>query len=412
MRYKKIKGATDFYPDEKSVQDEVFSRFKASAERYGFSLVEPPIIESMSLLTAKSGEEIRQQIFTIEKKGTEELGMRFEFTAGVARMFIEKQKSMQKPVKWYSIDRVWRYERPQAGRDREFYQFNAEVFGSKNPEADAEVINLAIDSLRSLGLRKDDFYVNVNNRKLLTGLLLGIVSKDRLETMMRVIDKRSKITEKEFDSELSFLDKKQLLQLKRLLSVGFSELSNFQMNDLAREGYENLRQLMQYLPKDTVRFELSTARGLAYYTGTVFEIFDSTGKYRALCGGGRYDEMISLFGGEPTPATGFGMGYSTVSMLLSDKGLMPKREQGTDYLVAVVDESVRPEAMKILAAVRKRHSAEIDLMGRSLSKQLKYANSIAARKVIFVGPEEVAKKRYKVKDMKTGKEVEKPLSEI
>jgi histidyl-tRNA synthetase len=416
MAFKKIKGATDYYADDKYAQESVFRIFSETAERYGFSKVEAPAIETIELLTAKSGDEIKKQIFTIEKKGSEELGLRFEFTASVARMFIERQKAIQKPVRWFSIDRVWRYERPQAGRDREFYQYNAEIYGSANPLADAEVIRLAIDSLFSLGLSKSDFYVKINNRKLLSGLLLAIIDKEQITDVIRMIDKRSKITADDFCEELSFLSKDVIENINRILSLSWEEIGKVKMNDTAEEGYKELSEIMKYVDSDIIRFDITVARGLDYYTGTVFEIFDTAGRFRALAGGGRYDTMIELFGGQKTPATGFAMGYSTLKMLLAEKKLLAEKAPGPDYYVATIiegaDEKVMKTALEIAAKLRKNGSAVTDLMDRQLGKQLSYADSINAKNVVFVGPEELKKKKVKIKNLDSGKETEIEISKL
>jgi histidyl-tRNA synthetase len=416
MAFKKIKGATDYYPSDKYTQEMTFALFSKTAEKFGFSKVEAPAIETVELLTAKSGDEIKKQIFTIEKKGAEDLGLRFEFTASVARMFIERQKAIQKPVRWFSIDRVWRYERPQAGRDREFYQYNAEIYGSANPEADAEIISLAIDSLVSLGLTTDDFYVKINNRKLLFGLLQEIVPEGRISDVIRVIDKRSKITEKEFEDDLSFLEKGAIGKIKKILALSWDELKKTNMNEAAEEGYRELAEVIKYLGSDRVKFDITVARGLDYYTGTVFEIFDKNGKYRALAGGGRYDTMIELFGGQKTPATGFAMGYSTLKMLLAEKMLLTEKAPGPDYYIATitegVDDKVMETAIRIASKLRRNGSAVTDLMRRQLGKQLSYADSIGAKNVVFVGPEEIKKKKVKIKNLESGKETEIEISKF
>lgn len=407
--FEKTKGATDYFPEEKQIQETVFASFKDTAKSYGFSMVEPPVIESLSLLSAKSGPEIKEQIFTLDKRSKEELGLRFEYTAGAARMLVNRQKALQKPVRWFSIGRVWRYERPQAGRDREFYQFNAEIYGSGNPEADAEVISLAIDSLKSTGLSEKDFIVKINSRKLLFGLLSGIVKENQIEDVIRVIDKKAKIPPQEFEQELGFLKKEQLKKICCLLELGFEELKPKNMNNAAKEGYYELKEIFSYLQKKCIIFDICTVRGLAYYTGTVFEIFDSKGKFRSLCGGGRYDKMIEIFGGQSMPATGFGIGYSTVYLLLKEKNLVPAPDFSVDYFVAVADESARADAVRIASELRKNNSVLMDLMRRSLAKQLKYADSIGARKVVFVGPDELKAKKAKVKDMASGKESYIPI---
>jgi histidyl-tRNA synthetase len=410
MTYQKVKGTTDYFPDDKALQNRVFGYWHAVAGRYSFEQVEAPALETMSLLTAKSGEEVKSQIFTLDKRSSEELGLRFEFTASVARMFIERQKSLQKPVRWYSLDRVWRYEQPQAGRMREFYQFNAEIFGSAKPESDAEVISLAIDSLRTLGLTSSDFEVRLNNRKLLQGLLADFVAEKDMAAALHAIDRRPKVAEEVFRADFASLDDGQYDDLVRMLSMDFAGLAHRKKNALAEEGYAEVKTVLDYLGEQCARFDMGTARGLVYYTGTVFEIFDSKGKYRALCGGGRYDCMIEAFGGQKTPATGFGMGYSTVSLLLKEKGLQQDRSPGPEYFVAIVKDEVRAEAIAFVRKLRVKHSVSYDLNQRNLANQIKYANALRARRVIFIGPDEIKAGTVKIKDLSTGKEESTKMS--
>ncbi len=410
MIYNKVKGTVDHYPEERAVQKMVFDSFRQMAARYNFQEIEPPAMEHMDLLTRKSGDEVRSQIFMLFKRSDEELGLRFEFTASSARMFISRQKELSKPVKWYSIGKLWRYERPQAGRQREFYQFNAEIYGSGKPEADSEVINLAIDSLLSLGLKKKDFIVKVNNRKLLQGLLQETVPNKKIEDVLRIIDKRSKITGSEFIKELNKI-KINNIEVQKIIGIlGYSlnELRTMNLSGLAKEGFDELKSMMKYLDKSVVKFDISTARGLAYYSGTVFEIYDSKEKFRALCGGGRYDRMIELFGGQETPATGFAIGYSTVALLLREKGLDNNPLPAPDYFIALIGKPDK-KVMDIIRKLRKKHSVDYDLNQRNLNKQLRHANSISAKKVIVIGPDELKTGVVSIKDMKTGTEVKKKL---
>lgn len=198
---KNVKGTTDFLPKEENVKQKVFDNLKTVAQKFGFKQICTPIIESFELLSMKQGEEIRKQIFTLEKKGNEELAMRAEFTPSFARLFISNQKELAKPVKWFSIDRVWRYEKPQAGREREFYQFNVELYGSNEAIADAEIISLAIESLKSLGLKEKDFIVNINNRKVLQSIIEKYVTSN-VEEVIRIIDKKTKVSEEDYKEML------------------------------------------------------------------------------------------------------------------------------------------------------------------------------------------------------------------
>ncbi len=420
MVFQKPKGTVDYFPEDKELQNQIFTRLKTIAKSYNFKEVEGPAIENLEVLTKKEGEEIKQQIFTLEKRGDERFGLRFDFTVPNARMFIEKQKQISKPVKWFCIDKVWRYERPQQGRLREFYQFNAELFGSDKPESDAEVISLAIDLLLNLGLTKKDFIVRINNRRLLESILLNFVEKEKVEDLFVVIDKKNKVLETEFDAELKKIikDSKKITELKNILKI--SELNQLKNNKNIKnkkeveDGINELENILQLLKnkKEFVKIDLSTARGLAYYTSTVFEIYDSKGNFRSICGGGRYDNLVALLGGEKTPATGFAIGYATLKLLLEERGLLPKIELGCDYYVIIVSEKVKRDALEIAEKLRKRYIVDTDLMQRKMQKQLDYANSIGAKKVIFVGEDEIKSGKLTVKDMKTGKQEKISLKEL
>jgi histidyl-tRNA synthetase len=400
----------DFYPEEKEVQNVIFSKLRDVSKRYDFSEVESPAFEDMGLLTAKSGEEIKTQIFNLEKKGSEEFGLRFDLTVPITRLFTEKQKELPKPVKWFGISRMWRYERPQAGRLREFYQLSIELFGSDKPEADAEIINLAIDCLLELGLTKDDFTVRINNRVVLEDFIKNLGIKD-YEAVFRAVDKRSKISAEAFDEELknAGLNDDQAGKIKEFL-----EIKDVNQIKEGSQGLDNLKQVLNLLEsrKDLLELDLSTARGLVYYTGTVFEIFDKQGKFRALAGGGRYDNLVEVLGGQPCPATGFAIGYATLSLLLEEKGLIPKAELGPDYFIAIINEDVKKDALELVSELRKKYSVDFDLAARNLSNQIKFADSINAKKLIVVGPDEIASGKFKVKDLSSGKEEEKARAEL
>lgn len=416
-QFQKPKGTVDFFPEEMAVRNYIFSRLRETANRYNYKEIEAPAFESMDLLTAKQGEEIKEQIFVLEKKGDEEFGLRFDITVSATRMFIEKQKSLPKPVKWFYITRMWRYEKPQAGRLREFFQFGTELFGSDKPEADAETISLVIDSLLNLGLKKDDFIVRINNKKLLEGLLLEVIEQEKIPGLMRIIDKKSKITEEEFAKELDGIgiDEDGIRRLDYVLNVkDVSALKKRKLNELAKQGLNELMPVLELLKnkKEFLKLDLSTARGLAYYTGIVFECFDAEEKFRAIAGGGRYDNMVELFKGEKCAATGFGLGFATLSLLLKEKGLLPAIESGPDFYIAVLSDKIKENAFDICSKLRKKYNVEIDLSQRNLGNQLKYANAIGAKKVIFIGEDEIKNDMLSVKDMKTGKQEKVKLCDI
>src|SRR3989344_428679 len=197
MTFQKPKGTQDFYPEDKALQNKIFNILRSVAQKYNFQEIESPAFENIEVLTKKEGEEITSQIFTLEKRGEEKFGLRFDLTVPAARMFIAKQKEIPKPVKWFYLSRMWRYEQPQTGRLREFYQLSAEIFGSDRPEADAEAISLLIDCFLALGLTANDFLVKINNRKLLQGIVAELVPQENITKVITLIDKKEKLSEQD-----------------------------------------------------------------------------------------------------------------------------------------------------------------------------------------------------------------------
>jgi histidyl-tRNA synthetase len=420
MQFQRIKGAEDFYPAEQAIREAIYNKLEEQSKKFGFQRVDMPVIETIKLLTAKSGEEVKQQIFVLEQKGSEELGLRFDLTVPMTRMFVTKQKELQKPVKWFSINKMWRYEAPQAGRQREFSQLSAELFGSDKPEADAQCINLIIACLNSLGLTDKDFTIRINNRKLLEGLLLEVVSQDKLPDVVRIVDKSSKIGEIEFAQELKKLgiDLQKIEVIKKITkcqgipSILNSIKSELKPNALAMEGLTELEGTLALVDKKYITVNLSIARGLAYYTGNVYECFDKEGKYRALAGGGRYDQLVQLLGGEPTPATGFAIGMETLRLVLEEKGKLPQINISPEYYIAPVNEAVIPKAMEIAQKLREKYTVDIDLMRRKLAKQFEYANALGAKKIVVVGEKDLKDGNVTIRELATGKEEKVQLNSL
>jgi len=409
MQFQNPRGTKDYYPEDKFTFAWISDKFRETAKKYGFKEIESPAFENLKILTEKEGDEIKKQIFVLEKRGDEEFGLRFDLTVPAARMFIAKQKEIAKPVKWFYVSRMWRYEAPQKGRLREFYQLSAEIFGSSMPEADAEMIRLAVDCLCALGLTEKDFFVKINNRNLLQGLIESLGIGNVMETIS-IIDKAEKIKWAEFTAELEKigLTQDQIRKIDNIIKtedLGKLDIGN--KNETAKKGLAELKDVLAMLSdkKDFIKVDLSCARGLSYYTGTVFEIFDTEKKYRALAGGGRYDDMIRQFGGEDCAAVGFGMGFATLGLLLDEKMLLPTYNEYPDYYIATAgDVKQKPGFISLVKKLRKTASVEIDLMGRSLKKQMEYANKIKAKNVIVIGEDELRQRKAKVKEMETGKE--------
>tara|TARA_Y100000310_G_scaffold206563_1_gene206974 strand:- start:5688 stop:6920 length:1233 start_codon:yes stop_codon:yes gene_type:complete len=409
--FKSPKGTVDYLPEEQATKNYIINIFKMLSSRYGFKEVESPAFEELKLLTNKSGDEIKKQIFTLEKKGEEDLGLRFDLTVPLTRMYVEQEKSLPKPVKWSYATRMWRYERPQAGRLREFYQVGVELFGSDDARADAEVINLILDFFQTLGFNENDIELRINNRKLLEGLLLEEVLPNKIAEVIRVIDKKEKIPKEAYLEELKKIGIRDPGKLDKLLEMDlFERLENLDKNALATEGYNELKAIWPLIQKKFVRLSLSTARGLDYYSGTVFEVFDKGGKFRSLCGGGRYDNMVEQFGSK-SPGTGFSIGLATLTLLLKDKKKLPEGNLGVEYFVAAV-EGFEKEAFDLVGQLRSKYSVETDLSGRNLGNQVKFANTIGAKYLIVFGEDEKKGEKVKIKDLATGKEEIKPIKSL
>jgi len=293
MKYQAPKGMEDYYPEKEAVTNKIFQVFRDVAVRYGFREVSTPAMEFFKLLSAKSGEEIKQQIFMLEKRGSEEMGLRFDLTVPITRLFVTKQRELTKPVKWFSIGKMWRYEAPQKGRLREFSQLSVEMFGSNKPEADAELLNMIIDIMKGLGLTEKDFFIKINNRKLLEGILLTAIKKDQLEAVTRVIDKQKKLTDTEFEQELLDLglDNFKIERIRHAIQFNgkpskvLKEIKDH-FADVPEEtklGITEMENICKLIDEKYVVLDLSVARGLAYYTGTVFEVFDKQEKFLIIC---------------------------------------------------------------------------------------------------------------------------------
>ncbi|MCX6709399.1 MAG: histidine--tRNA ligase [Candidatus Woesearchaeota archaeon] len=421
MKIEKVRGTRDFYPEEKRIQNFIFGVWKEVAERYGYEEVDGPLIEPIELWQEKSGEEIGRQMYTLTDQSERKLAVRPEMTPTVARMVSQKQKELPKPIKWYSIQRFWRYEKPQSGRLREFWQINLDVLGTEEISADSEVAATAVEIMLKFGLSEKDFYVRINNRKLMKSLLSSIgIPDEKIKMLCRLIDKRDKMPEKEFSAMLSEsgLSTKQLSLLMKILDSPdyFEKIDEKSLDSEGKQGMSELKQMLSYLSAfgflKYCRVDLSLMRGLDYYTANVFEVFDCEKEFRAIAGGGRYDNLVSLFGGEKCPGVGYAMGDVVLGLFLEKKNMIPKLSKNLDFFVASTSESLNPKAVEIAQILRKKYSCETDLMGRNFSKQMKYADSIGAKNLIVIGEDEIKSGKLRIKNMETGKETAVSISEI
>jgi histidyl-tRNA synthetase len=420
--YERIKGFRDFYPEEMQARRQMFDAVESTVQSYGFREIGTPAMEDAQLYIDKSGEEIVEELYSFEDKGGRHVALTPELTPTVARMVVAKQQELSKPIKWFSTRPFWRYEEPQQGRFREFYQTNVDIFGSSEPTADAEVLAVAADMLTNLGLDADDFEFRVSHRDILGGLLESFEGEIATQAAIRAVDKSAKIEQAEYhellvDAGLSY---EQAREFDDLLDVDEDELDDlieFAGTDRIEAAVTNLQNVLDAADDFGVReycdLSLETARGLDYYTGVVFECFDSTGEVsRAVFGGGRYDDLIESFGGQPTPAVGFAPGDATLSLLLQHAGVWPDESLSTDYYVLQVGDT-RPVAARIARELRGAGNVvESDVADRSFGAQMNYADSINADTVVIVGERDLENDEVTIKDMGSGDQVQAPVDEF
>ncbi|MCG3178079.1 MAG: Histidine--tRNA ligase [Phycisphaerae bacterium] len=418
------RGTRDFYPAEMARLNRIFDAWRRVSLRAGFEEIEGPAFETLELYTAKSGQEIVNELFTVSGRGESGEGdaryaLRPELTPSLARMINQRARSLRMPVKWFSIPRMWRGERPQKGRLREFFQWNIDVVGAEERVADAEVIGVAVDVLRELGLGPADVVVKISSRPLLASLLadLGIPDGD-LETLYGVIDKRRKVDLEKFRAMLA----EKLPGNDALVASIFEMTGCTDLDALPSQGERSeaekadllglFRLLGEMGLSDWCGFDLGVVRGLAYYTGPVFEVFDRAATMRAVAGGGRYDNLLEVLGGPKIPAVGFGMGDVVLADLLQEKGLLADATVGVDYFLIDADEKLFGRLLKLARELRARGvSATYSYRRSSVSKQFKQAAAANARRVIVLG-DELAQGRVAVKDLAAGVQATIPLSSL
>ncbi len=406
MRIKRPRGTRDFLPDEMRRRRYVENRMREVAERWGYGEIKTPTFEHIELFTIKSGEAILEEIYSFRDKGNREMALRPELTAPVMRMYVEELQKTAKPLKFYYFDNCFRYERPQKGRFREFFQFGVELIGSGRPEADAEVIALASEMLESAGVKGD---LHVGHLGILRALLKDIPSEHH-SMIMRLIDKKNHKALEEF---LDGINTPSELKDRLLHIIGLSGINTVQeVKELV--GVENTEQLSEFETLldllDTYGIEytvtLGIARGLDYYTGMVFEIYcKDLGAQSQVCGGGAY-RLASLFGGEDVPATGFAIGFDRVMEICNVEPEEKKK------VVVVCFEDTRKEGIVVAKKLRKYVTTYVDVMGRRLKDQMSYANTIGASYVIIVGKDELDAGKVAFKDMHTGKQELLTLEEV
>ena len=393
----------------------VVETIRSVFELYGYDEIETPAFEFLDVLTAKCGPEIKEQIYTFKDKAGRDLGLRFDLTVPLARV-VASHPDLPKPFKRYCISRVWRYEEPQSGRFREFWQADADIVGSAKMDADAEVIVVAISCLKRLGMR--NFRVRLSNRKILESIVASAdVERELWLSVFRAIDKLDKVGREGVRRELERLSLTDdqistiMMQISKSGSLDAVEKEvSHVLTERGKEGFNELAEIISNLElyncSGYVVVDLSLARGLDYYTGPIFEVSAETNvNVGSVAGGGRYDNLIELLGGPPTPATGISLGIDRLVEVLSEANMLPTARTLTQAFVAYTNPSLKKEAMAVAEKLRSEGiRVEVDVMGRKLDRQLKYADAKGIPYVVILGPQEVEKGVYRVRDMGARKE--------
>lgn len=420
--FARLPGFRDFAPGDLALRNHIVDAWRRVARGYGFQEYDGPPLEPLGLYVEKSGEEIVGQLYNFRDKGGREVALRPEMTPTLARMLAERSRGMPKPIRWFSMPQLFRYERSQRGRLREHFQLNVDVVGEAGVSADAEVLAVAIDAVRALGLGESDFVARVNDRRLVTAVLNATgVAPGRHAGCLAAIDRAGRAGPERTREDLAALglSPRAAATLGELLADGSRDHLADRFGDSApvREAVRRLdehRSILEAMGLGAwVRFDFTVVRGLAYYTGIVFELFDRAGEMRAICGGGRYDRLLELVGGEPLPAAGFGMGDVVLGELLRDRGLGPETEISCDFFVVWVGPEQRNPGLELSRRLREAgHSVMYSLKSHGVGKQLKAASRAGAGRAVIIGPEEEAAASATVRDLETGRQETRSLASL
>jgi histidyl-tRNA synthetase len=415
MQPKALPGFRDFYPADFAFRAHLFNTWRAVAARYGFEEWDGPPLEPLELYTAKSGAEIVGQLYNFVDKGEREVALRPEMTPTLARVVAARANGLRKPIRWYSIPQLFRYERQQRGRLREHFQLNCDLIGEPGPLGDAEIIALAVDIMRAFGLGPQDVRVRLSDRRVLNALLQDLkVPAAQLPLAYQALDKLGRRDYAELRRQViaDGMDAGVLDQLESLKNVRtweqFLQAKGSHAGAIAAGNQlgQTIAALYSMGLEEFLDFDLTIVRGIAYYTGTVFELFDAKRELRAICGGGRYDNLLSSLGGVDLPAVGFGMGDVVLGELLKDRGLAPPLPAPIDVLVAGITEQDLPHVLRLAHELRDGGiRVEFVLSLQPIGKQLKLADARDARFAVLIGPDDRAKGEVVIKDLRTKEQV-------
>jgi histidyl-tRNA synthetase len=409
------KGARDFYPEDKRKQKYMFSMLRGAVERFGYEEYDAPILEPLELYLAKTGEEIvNEQTYAFEDRGGRKVAIRPEMTPTVSRMVAAKRQELSYPLRWYSIPNLWRYERPQRGRLREHWQLNVDLFGVSDIEAEHEIILVVDQIMKNFGARRDMYTIKLNSRKLMDYVLKGYLGFNEVQaySVAKLIDRMHKMPHAEFLTQADVLCspwQREAKVVEKLLEVlKAKKIDALPKAVQLHESVKGLRELMTLLDQSglsNATFDATVMRGFDYYTDIVFEVFDThEDNNRSLFGGGRYDGLVGLFGVDPIPTIGFGMGDVTLANFLELHDLLPPFQPETDaYIVLIGDVAAR--AQRTIASFRNMGlNVAVDISGRKIGQQIKTADKKDVHYIITIGENELADEQYAVKNLQTGVE--------
>lgn len=393
-----VKGTREFYPEAMAVRQWLYAKIRQTSESFGYQEWDGPFLEKIDLYAAKSGEElVKEQAFVFPDRGGDLITLRPELTPSLARMVAQKQNELVFPVRWWSFGPFWRYERPQKGRTREFFQWNIDLIGVNTPEADAELVAICASFLKNVGLTKDQVKISVNHRKLMEKEISDLgIARDALKSVFRLIDRRDKMSAEAWEnygSEIGLSDE-QLNGIKSLLED----------KELWKKSPELIRifdALQKMGVAEFVAYDPQIIRGLDYYTGIVFEAWDAGGDGRAVLGGGHYDNLVGDVGGDPLPGVGFAMGDVMVTLLLEKYGLLPAASPLADtILVTVFDEALIGTSVETAQLLRRNGLKAVCYPEvAKLPRQLKYADRMGISLAVVIGPDEAAGDKVTVKNL-------------
>lgn len=407
-----LKGTRDFYPEEMAVRAYIYNTVRRVSESFGYQEYDAPFLEPVELYAAKSGEElVKEQSFVFPDRGGDLITLRPELTPSLARLVAQRQRQLVYPLRWWSWGPFWRYERPQKGRYREFFQWNIDLIGVDTPQADAEMVAICAAFLRACGLVPQQVSILVNNRDLMNSQLEALeIPGESKKEVFRLIDRRDKMPAAQWDANVLELglSQSQLDGMKALLAN--QDLWKLSPNMEAFFASVNALGVREY-----VRYAPNIIRGLDYYTGTVFETWDKDGEFRAILGGGRYDNLVSDVGGDPLPATGFAMGDAVIGLVLQKFDRLPPNlsDSPAQVLVTVFDESSFPASFALAAELRQAGlKVACYPEAAKLARQFKYGDRMGIRLAVVLGPDELANNMVAVKNLQSSEQTTIPRERL